>query len=97
MLLALEKASYCLCYVSFTTKAYHLKEIIKPRAIICFKNLLLKRDCFSPPLATATFNDLSMACSNPKELYFTEAVRKLQNQIEVAVFLLLFLYSIQHT
>jgi len=63
-------------------KAYHLKEIIKPRATVCFKNLLLKRDCFSPPLATATFNDLSMACSNPKELYFTEAVRKLQNQIE---------------
>ena len=64
-------------------KAFHLEEIVKPRKVVCFKNLFIKEDLLSSDLVAATYSDLSVTYSNPKELYFKEAIKRLENQIEV--------------
>ena len=78
-------------YLFVITKAFYLEEIVRPGKVICFKNLLIKKDSFSCDLVTATYNDLSVAFSNPKELYFQEAAKCLQNQIKVRTVFKLYL------
>ena len=65
-------------------QAFHLEEIVKPRKVACFKNLIIKEDSLSSDLVSATYSDISVAYSNPKELHFEEAVKRLDSQIEVA-------------
>eukprot|EP00112_Aurelia_sp_Birch-Aquarium-sp1_P002215 Seg1237.6 transcript_id=Seg1237.6/GoldUCD/mRNA.D3Y31 product="Breast cancer type 2 susceptibility protein" protein_id=Seg1237.6/GoldUCD/D3Y31 len=67
-------------------KAFHLEELLTHGSLVCIKNLIFKPEPSS--MVTATFNDLSVVYTNPKDVYLKVALDEIkQNNQNVTEYL----------